>query len=136
MQVSYPYDCSVFLREKSRALPNNVALSFIESINTFTGTFKMAHLYWILQLLKLLLYTRLHIHIFLQTNSRQKKYYCDRPFWDSIQIFFFNLKEQINLQQQSYGNCYNLAKIPDPLYNSHTLLWSPFMYIKNKCMCT
>lgn len=45
MQVSYPYDCSVFLREKSRALPNNVALSFIESINTFTGTFKMAHLY-------------------------------------------------------------------------------------------
>lgn len=45
MQVSYPYDCSVFLREKSRALPNNVALSFIESINTFTGTFKMAPLY-------------------------------------------------------------------------------------------
>lgn len=134
MQVSYPYDCSVFLREKSRALPNNVALSFIESINTFTGTFKMAHLYWILQLLKLLLYTP---HTYFFTNKfKTEKILLWPAIWDSIQIFFFNLKEQINLQHQSYGNCYNLAKIPDPLYNSHTILWSPFMYIKNKCTCT
>lgn len=44
MQVSYPYDCSVFLREKSRALPNNVALSFLEVYQYFywhikNGTF-------------------------------------------------------------------------------------------------
>lgn len=103
---------------------------FFKSFITFTSmhVFKMAHLYKILQLSKLLLYTlytRYIFFFFTNVFKTEKKSYSD-PFWDSIQIFlgFFYLKEQINLQHQSYGNCFKSADTRPIIQSLHTTVES------------
>lgn len=98
MQVSCPYDCNVFLRGKKEGAASYVALSFLEvpEYQYFYWHIKMAPLYSILQLLKLLLYT-IHIYFF-QTNSRQKKNIIVIHFEIQYKSLLFYLKEQINLQ--------------------------------------
>lgn len=77
-------------------------------------------------------YSLLYIYFFSNIQGRKKT-----SFWDSIHIFFFYIKEQINLQYQSCGTSnWNLTQPPATSNNSYTLLWSPFMYITIKCMCS
>lgn len=58
---------------------------FLKSINTFTGTFKMAPLYWIFQLLKLFLYTP---HTYFFTNKFKTEKIL---LWPAILRFNTNL---------------------------------------------
>lgn len=101
---------------------------FFKSFITFTSmhVFKMAHLYKILQLSKLLLYTLYTrytcIYIFFHKRIQDRKKIL---FWSILRfntnLFgFFYLKEQINLQHQSYGNCFKSADTRPIIQSLHT----------------
>lgn len=105
---------------------------FFKSFITFTSIHYLKwHIcikYYSFQSFYFILYIPgIHVYIFFFTNvfKTEKKSYSD-PFWDSIQIFlgFFYLKEQINLQHQSYGNCCKSADTRPIIQSLHTTVES------------
>lgn len=77
-------------------------------------------------------YSLLYIYLFFQIFKAGKK-----PHFEIQYIFFFYIKNQINLQYQSCGTSnWNLTQPPATSNNSYSLPWSPFMYITIKCMCS
>lgn len=68
----------------------------------------------------------MYIYFFSQTYSRQKKNLILIHFeiqYKSFWVFFY-LKEQINLQHQSYGNCFKSADTRPIIQSLHTTVES------------
>lgn len=68
----------------------------------------------------------MYIYFFSQTYSRQKKNLILIHFeiqYKSFWVFFY-LKEQINLQHQSYGNCCKSADTRPIIQSLHTTVES------------